>query len=203
MLELPPTVSLLNIEDYKESESVGDEIIKSHCSKIVEGYTIISGLTDNAHKFYAEVNVDNKRLWLLIKAIVAVYPEEVALIYHHRDDEPHYGRYLDKYELLNDLEEFKTELVQDGNLMFGIINDNSPEGFLEEVFVERTKYLKCWGMDADRFKLIMENFNIYPVEGLNFIDEFPHKTVPLTIIRPDLLGTMDLIGVLNDHYEIS
>lgn len=200
-LKLPPTVNTPDIELYANNEVVCQAIIKRHNSKVVEGYTVDVNVGGGIYKYYAEINIDNDRLWLLFKYIVIGFTGEVALIYHHRDFEPSYGCYLDKYVLLNGVEKYEKELVEDGNLMFGVTHQSDDDSVFEEVFIHRTKYIQCWGMNIDKFKGIMEKFELYQVDGLNFVGEFPLETVPLTLLFPDCIDTLELIEVFDDLYK--
>src|ERR1700744_2191885 len=99
-LKLASTISTPILEDYNSTTEFAKRVKKRESANIVEGYTLTTDFEMlQTHKFYSEINVDNDRLWDVFKDLVLKFPDEVALIYHHVDDEPTYGKYLDKDEL--------------------------------------------------------------------------------------------------------
>ena len=42
-----------------------------------------------------------------------------------------------------------------------------------------SKYIRYWGAELERFRLLMQSFHLPPVEGLEFIDEYPKIVTPL------------------------
>jgi len=200
-LKLAPTISTPKPSNFSLNFDVSKRIKEREDANIVEGYIITQDVENNAiYKFYAEINIDNDRLWSLIKYIISGFQSDVALIYHHIDEEPSYGNYVDKYELINELGKYEVELAQDGFLKFGAIHH--AEGFLEEVFVEKSKYIKYWGMDKETFTMVMEQFGLYPVKGLNFIDEYPMQTEVLSLHCENCLATGELLRIFDNLYKI-
>jgi len=198
-LKLAPTISTPILEDFHSNTDFAEKVRKRQSANIVEGYTLITEFdSPQLHKFFSEINVDNDRLWDVIKELVMQFPNEVALIYHHIDDEPTYGNYLDKYELIKILEEYKLELTQDGFLKFGIISNT--EDFLEEVFVEKAKYLQYWGMDKERFIESMNKSDLYYVKDLDFIDGYPLQTRVLNYYQPNAIETHQLLKKLDELF---
>ncbi|MFA6248846.1 MAG: hypothetical protein WC615_18025 [Mucilaginibacter sp.] len=199
-LLLPPTIRTPELIDTPQDQSILDIMERRLNANIVEGYTIINQFeSEQLYSFYSEINIDNNRLWHLIKALTVDFPDEVALIYYYIDDEePKYGEYVDKFELLNFLANYETEVVQDGFFNFGIINNTETE--LQEIFVHRTKYIQYWGMDEEKFKVIMDNFDLYEIENLNFIDEYPIQTTVLSVINTDVTNTLDLLKLFESRY---
>lgn len=107
-LKLASTVSTPELSYFQEGSSVAESIKRRWNAIIVEGYTITSNVPkEEKYRFFAEINIDNDRLWTVFKALIVNFPEEVALIYHHIDEEANYGEYVGKYELLNELEKYK------------------------------------------------------------------------------------------------
>ncbi len=122
----------------------------------------------------------------------------MSVIFGEIDEELNYGVYADKLETLSTLAQFETELVQDGHIQFGIISHNEHQ--LLEVFVERTKYIKYWGVDAETFSNIMIEFALNRMDDLNFIDEFPLATAPLSHYIPDARRPGELIELLKKEF---
>jgi len=199
-LLLPPTIRTPELIDIPQDESTLDMMERRRNANIIEGYNITNQFdSTQLYSFYSEINIDNNKLWHLIKALIVDFPDNVALIYHYIDDEePKYGRYVDKFELLVFLADYETELVQDGFFHFGIINNTETE--LQEIFVHRTKYIQYWGMDEKRFKVIMDNFDLYKIEHLNFIDEYPVQSTVLSAINADVTDTLDLLKIFKSRY---
>ncbi|RWY52307.1 hypothetical protein [Mucilaginibacter gilvus] len=199
-LKLAPTISTPELRDVPQTQDVLDMLERRKSANIVEGYKI-SGRTDpnDLFSFFSEINIDNEKLWSLVKALIIDFPEEVALIYQYIDDEePKYGEYVDKFSLINYLENYEKEVVQDGFLHFGIINNTETE--LQEVFVHRTKYIQYWGIDEVKFEETMKGFELYRKENLNFIDEYPVQTKVLSVINPEVTNTQDLLDLFESRY---
>ena len=196
-LELPPTLRTLNFDEVPKTKELIDAIEKSKQAKIVEGFTFTHNEThDLPFNFYAEINIDNSRLWDFFKTLALHLPVHISLIYNRVDEKANFGEYLDKFTVLNSIEKYKTEITQDCWLEFGVIHQT--DEFLEEIFVDSTKFIKYWGCDEEWFRTTMNSFNIYETQGLNFIDEFPKVTEALRLHNSHALETEDLIEELGD-----
>src|SRR5471032_1609406 len=96
-LQLPPTIYTPTREEVPNYPETIEAINRRTNAKIVEGFRIKrDDSKELGYKFFAEINVDNDKLWTLFKTLTLQMPEEIALIYGHIDIEPSYGRYLDK-----------------------------------------------------------------------------------------------------------
>lgn len=172
MLETPPTLRAPRPDEIPRSESVLNRLKEREIANITEGFTLKYNTSpDPTFLFYVEINIDNSRLWKLFIHLALHLPEEISLIFNHSDAEPLFGRYMDKHSLLETLEQFKVELTQDCFLEFGAIHHTGE--FLEEVFVDSTKYIKYWGSDEEWFRKSMAAFDIHEAPNLDFVDEFP------------------------------
>jgi hypothetical protein len=195
-LKLPPTIRTPRLDEVPQRPETIQKIRERQLAKIVEGYTINDNDSkEYPFKFYAEVNIDNENLWLILKTLIMQLPDEISLIYGHIDNDPAYSEYLDKYALLNHLEPFKTELTQDGFLEFGVIFQ--VETFMVEIFIKKAKYIQYWGMDKECFRKTMNDYGIYEIQDLNFIDEYPLMTESLRLYKSDILETNALL----DHFD--
>lgn len=191
-LETPKTLRTPNLDEVPKSKDLVDAITKSQSAKIIEGYVFkVNSSNDLPFKFYAEININNSRLWDLFKKLALHLPDEISLIFNHADNEAIFGKYQDKYVIINKLSDFTTELTQDCFLEFGVIHQT--ENFLEEVFVDCTKYIKYWGMDEDWFRATMNEFYISEIPDLNFMDEFPKVREALRLHFDNILETEELI----------
>jgi hypothetical protein len=205
-LLLPPTIRTARPDEVPKDEKILNRIVEREHANIVEGYTLKLNTSDELpFEFSAEINIDNNRLWLLFKTLTLQLPEEVACIYHHIDDEPTYGIYTDKFTLLNHLEQYKIEIAQDGFIEIGVIFNN--EEFLEEAFVKRAKYIQYWGMDQIRFEDTMHEFELYQLDDINFMDEYPLTTESLKTYNPavhdtdEFLEELDKLFVEDEDFE--
>ncbi|MFI5149236.1 MAG: hypothetical protein ACHQRM_05845 [Bacteroidia bacterium] len=175
-------------DELPDNPEVHERIKAMEKANIVEGYTLQENADiDLPFKFYAEINIDNSRLWDLIKAILQLMPDEVSVIYNRFEAEANYSPYLRKRQVRELLSKYKTEICQDCNLEFGIIH-HTEEG-LEELFVSESKYVKFWGCTEAPFRTLLAEMNLKEIPGLNFADEFPKVVEPLAGINPLVRAT--------------
>lgn len=194
-LELPPTVRTARADEVTPHEEVLKRLQEREGANLVEGYTFqYNPVKAPTFRFFSEINIDNSRLWSLFQALVLQMPEEVSVIYGHVDDEPAYGRYTSKHEVLDKLSDYKPELTQDGFLELGVIYQD--EQVLEEVFIKKAKYLQVWGTHEKKFRDTMNAFHLKEVRGLNFIDDFPLATEVLTAHLPGARETKTVVQAL-------
>jgi hypothetical protein len=191
-LKLPPTIRTARPDEVPQRAEVLDKIELRQKANIVEGFVLYQNETHELpFKFFAEINIDNDRLWDLFAALLLQLPEEVCLVFNQKDDEPAYSGYADKYAVYNQLATCKTEIMSDGLLEVGALYND--EAFMEEVFVKSPKYIQYWGMEEARFRKTMAEFNIFEVPSLNFIDEYPMVTEALRLHFPGAIETEDLL----------
>lgn len=201
-LELPPTIRTARQDEVTPHDEVLKRLQAREAITLREGYTFQHNPTNELpFRFFSEINIDNPRLWDLFTALAARMPDELSLIYGHIDDEPTYGRYLPKQELLAQLAAYRLELSQDGMLEAGLIYQD--EGRLEEVFIRRAKYLQFWGVDEAAFRDVMQAFGLEQVEGLSFIDDFPLATEPLQHHHPEAKDTEEVLQELKEQFSPS
>lgn len=194
-LKLSPTISLAQPNDISSDE---DDLMRPENTvrdNLVEGYIFTENRNErHPYKFFAEINIDNDRLWSLFKTLMMAMPEYQSLLTAYRDDIDNdvvrHG-YEDKYAIYNKIECFQKELTQDVFLKFGVIYQD--ESFLEEVFVCSYKYIWYWGMDAKSFREIMDSYSLYEVKNLKFIDNYPIITRELTYIDEEALSTDEVL----------
>lgn len=196
-LQLPPTLRTARLDEVTNpNEEVLKRLKEREAAPIVEGYTLRTVPEgDYPFRFFCEINIDNSRLWDLFKALVGIMPADVSLIYGHIDEEPAYGRYRNKEEVLQQLAPYELELTQDGLLEFGVIYQD--ESMLQEVFVKRAKYIQFWGMDEAPFREVMQQFDLAQAEALSFIDDFPLATEPLKVHYPEARETGEVLKAMS------
>src|SRR5690349_19722293 len=103
-LRLPPTIRTARPDEVPNQPNILQKIAERKTAKIIEGYTFrLNETHDLPFRFFAEINIHNENLWSLFQTLLLQLPEEVCLVYHHKDDEPGFTPYADKYEILNQL----------------------------------------------------------------------------------------------------
>ena len=205
-LQLPSTIRFPEENEVPMNSSVLERLKESKNANIVPGY-VFKPKDDNPDnvdlpfEFYAEINIDNPILWNLIIALCEeTIPENCALIFGHTDFEINYGIYENKSEILKYLENYKIELTNDTLLNWGIIYHDDES--LIEVFVDESKYLKYWGNDEDKFRKVMDQFNLREIENLEFIDEYPKVRENIKLHFRNILETGELIETLKQKFII-
>lgn len=198
-LELPLTLRLPRLDEVPHTPDLLESIRDGIEAKIIEGFTVMNNENSEfSFTFYAQININNSRLWDLFKVLALHLPDEISLIFGHADDEPFYGEYRDKYEVLNTISNYTTELTKDCFLEFGAIHHAG--NFLEEVFVDCTKYIKYWGADKDWFRQTMADFELFEIPDLNFIDQFPKVREAIHIHYNNTLFTEETILRLKEQF---
>ena len=173
-LVLPKTIRFPEENEFPMNSSVLERLRESKNANIVPGYVfkLKDDNPDNIDlpfEFYAEINIDNPQLWsLIITLSEETLPENCALIFGYIDSEINYGFYENKFEILKYLEDYKTELIHDTLLIWGLIYHDNEN--LTEIYVDESKYLKYWGNNEEKFRNIMNQFNLSEIENLEFID---------------------------------
>jgi hypothetical protein len=197
-LELPVTIRSPRYDELPDNERTRQKLIEREGANIVEGFTLRQNpSSDHPFKIYAEINIDNVNLWALFKALTLEFPEEVCLVYRHIDDEPSFSRYMGKSELMDQIQPFEFELTRDGFLEFGIIYQD--EKSLQEIYIKKAKYIQYWGMNEAAFRKTLADFEIYEVEDLNFIDEYPLATESLGSHFPEAIETNHILEQLKNR----
>jgi hypothetical protein len=200
MIELPKTIRPARFDEIPKNSTAFERLQKIDNAKIVEGYTFKLKEADNEEhkkipfKFYSEININNSRLWDLIIVLTDLLPDLSSLIIGDSDSEPNYCDYIEKIDLIDKLNKFKTELTEDPFLEWGIIYNDKE--VLTEIFVPDSKYIKFWGVDTDGFKTIMTKFDLNQVDDLEFIDEYLKVREPLRLFTNSIMDTNELINEL-------
>ena len=175
-LEAPPTLGLPLPENFPGHLELLVGLKERENAKIIEGY-VLRANTKHPHlpfTFYAEININNSRLWKLFTSLAYFLPEEVACIYNLFEQEASYGTYMNKSEIMQFLGKYELELTQDCNMEFGLTFQTDEE--FEEIFIAETKYIKAWSTGQAIFRQLMRTFGLEEIPDLKFNDEFP-KTV--------------------------
>lgn len=199
-LELPKTLRIATIEEIPDTVENREWLKEIKDAKIVQGYTYQTKPTDDSpFEFYCEINIDNSRLWELFSVLICTMPDEISFIYNHVDSEPNFSPYLSRNKLIEILLKYQKEFSQDGLLEFGAIYQD--ETVLIEAFVKKYKYIQYWGNNLLTFKNIMSEFELNEIKDLNFLDEFPMVTVPLTLVDSTAIQTETLVTQLYAEFR--
>ena len=105
-----------------------------------------------------------------------------------------------EFEILKYLEDYKTELIHDTLLIWGLIYHDNEN--LTEIYVDESKYLKYWGNNEEKFRNIMNQFNLSEIENLEFIDEYPKVRENINLHFENITETGELIETLRQTYVI-
>ena len=201
MLELPPNLRFPRPEELPNIKEVFERMKVLENTNFVEGYKLIKNTThDLFFKFYAEINIDNSRLWDLFNALANQLPDNISCIYNLHNEEAIFSVYKERNIILEQLENYKIELIQDCNLEFGLIYQR--EGQLEEILVSNFKYLKVWGNNHLAFNILMKDFKLNEMINLNFIDEFPRVIEPLTRFNEKAKMSETIIEEFNNLFKV-
>ncbi|TPE44688.1 hypothetical protein [Pontibacter mangrovi] len=203
MIELPPTIRLPRADEVPTDASVTESLQNIRHAKIVQGYKLLDNKEDEATEqipfsFYAEISIDNSRLWHLLHSLSGELPETASLIFGYEGEELHYSEALNKHELLTGLAEFSREIVQDTYIEVGLTYND--EAKLVEIIIADAKYVKFWGTDKEAFVQIMRVFGLEEIEDLEFVDEYPNVREPLTAFAAEAMPTDELISRLKERY---
>jgi len=203
-LELPKTLRAPEIDEVPMNSSVSERLKLRETAKIVEGFKILpkSNNTENkelAFNFYAEINIDNSKLWGLILELSKQMPDEISLIFNHSDCEPEYGIYSDRNQTLDFLSKYETEIISDTFIDIGMIFHSDSE--LIEIFVPESKYIKFWGVDQESFLKSMNKFDLKEIDGIEFVDEYPKVREPLRLFNENITDSNELIELLRTNFK--
>jgi hypothetical protein len=200
MLQLPPTLRTPRIDEVPNYSGVLDKFSEIKNSNIEEGYIFHENLTSEyPFKFFAEINIDNSKLWTIFVDLLLDMPNDLSCIYNLLDNDPKHSVYRAKDEILECLENYKTELVQDCRLEFGLISNT--EIALEEVFISSVKYLKYWGINDNSFRQKMHKHGLVEISKIKFIDEFPYVIEPLTLFNSNVKDSNIVIEEIDNFFK--
>jgi len=196
MLQLPITVRVPQVDEMPHREDAIELLAKRKTANITQGYTIKPNQTPQLHyAFYAEINIDNNRLWPLFLTLAVDMPAEVHCVYGLQEDEATTTEYLPKKDVLKYLAAVEKELTMDCTLEFGLLYHSKDA--LTEIAVTESKYIKFWGNDKAKFLRHMHDFQLKEIANLAFIDEYPKIVMPLRNFMPNARRPEDVVWFLN------
>ncbi|MCH8330211.1 MAG: hypothetical protein IH946_02345 [Bacteroidetes bacterium] len=203
MIQLPRTLRAPTLDEIPVDSPARKKLEELQTANIVQGYKLLDKEENEENKnspftFFAEINIDNSRLWDLINSLTAELPDVSSLIFGLQGSKPFYGEYLAKSELLMDLVEFKKELTEDTFIEWGLIYQDDEK--LVEIFIPESKYIKYWGVNKNSFSQIMNDFGLKEVADIKFVDEYPKVREALSSLDESAIGSEELITKLKEKY---
>jgi hypothetical protein len=203
MLALPITIRIPTDDEISYRPDFDEILHKRRRARIQEGYTLAlneAGAHRLPYRFQATINIDNNRLWDLFQALTLTLPAKVSCVYGLSEDETATTALLQKQFVLNELEKYREELVQDCQLAFGLLFQTKE--VLIELSISESKYLRYSGVELERFKLLMQSFRLPAVKGLEFIDEYPKIVTPLRELIPSAKAPESIIYYLDEAFHV-
>lgn len=202
-LELPITLRAPNIDEVPANSKVSERLEKRRTANIVEGFILHQkdnnpNHTDLQFNFYAEININNSKLWDLIKSLSNEMPETIAIIFGLEGSELNYGKYSSKEKTLSILSRYEKEIVADTFIEIGLIFHSEKE--LIEIFISKTKYIKFWGINENSFIQIMNDYNLQQIDNIAFVDEYPNIREALSLFDETAIKTSDLIKIFETEF---
>ncbi|WP_046245492.1 hypothetical protein [Hymenobacter terrenus] len=196
-LELPKTTRFA--EEQEVPRSYWNKIAARREAHFIEGF-VLTEVEDpeQLFRFYAEVNVNNSRLWKLFTQLAVILPDVCACLFCPYAGDVTYGEYQEKELILAILGSLQKELSEDCHLEFGLIYND--ESTLAEVYVTESKFVKIWGVDRQQFEQLMAQHGIPKFEEMQFVDEFPKVVVPLTTLDAEAKSTQEILDLLEDAF---
>ncbi|MBF9236307.1 hypothetical protein I2I05_02755 [Hymenobacter sp. BT683] len=199
-LELPKTTRFA--EEQEVPRSYWDKIAARREAHFVEGF-VLTEVEDpeQLFRFYAEVNINNSRLWEVFVHLAAMLPDVCACLFCPYEGDVTYGEYQEKELILAILGSLQKELTEDCRLEFGLIYND--ESTLTEIYVAESKYVKIWGVDRQHFEKLMAQHDIPYFEEMQFVDGFPKVVVPLTTLDEEAKSTEETLDLLENVFALN
>lgn len=203
MLILPVTIRIPSDEEINYRPDYDEIIRKRRRARIQEGYTLQLNEQEThrlPYRFLATINVNNDRLWELFLALAATLPAKVSCVYGLYEEESATTALLQKEFILNELEKYRQELTLDCRLEFGLLFQI--KDLMIELGVSESKYIRYWGVELERFKLMMQSFSLPAVKDLEFIDEYPKVVTPLRDLIPAAKAPESVVHYLDQAFQV-
>ena len=168
-------------------------------ANITAGFTITES-SDPRFSFYAEANVDGPQIWVVFRELCrTLLGPQTTLVLSEIDDEPSPVGSANVLAILNMLEPHRYQLINDGYLQFGLVDNRTD--LVSEVFVNPTKHFSVWLNDEELFRSILQDFGIPEAEELEFLDEYPHTTTRLPDDRVSFRDLTQLVEHFNEEIK--
>jgi len=195
-LVFPDGVRLAERHELPGPESERAQVLSSiQQAEIAPGFVLADSL-DRSFAFYSEANVDAPKIWDVFRDLSqSLLGPFATLVISEIDRELVPVGAADTGKILRLLEPHAYQLANDGLIQFGLLAKTVDT--ITEVFVAPTKHFMVWLNEEARFRSVMEAYAIPEVESLQFIDEFPRTTTPLSAEKTSFVDHDSLI----EHFE--
>lgn len=201
MLKLPVTVRIPADDELDYRPDIDEILFRRRKAKIVEGYSLVLNQNPRMpYRFQATVNIDNDRLWALFLTLAETLPGKVSCTYGIYEEDSMTTPLLQKDFVLKELEKYEEELTQECQLEAGILFQT--RDILIELNISASKYIRYWGAELERFRLLMKSFDLPPVEGLEFIDEYPKIVTPLRELDRNAKAPETVLYYLDQAFRV-
>jgi hypothetical protein len=196
-LKLPKTIRIIKKHELPKSYDYDQVLKKVNNLKIQPGYFIKNGA--NSDTFYAEININHQHLWNLFVKLSSLLPHKSKGVIIQHGQDAIFSNKTEIDTLLKIFEKFKLELLNDGNLEFGIV---IKDGIEKKVFVTDYKYIKFWGLkeENEKFKKIMKEFQLDEIADLGFIDEAPNTILSIKSVYPNAKHDYEVVEEIKKEF---
>lgn len=201
MLELPITVKIPTDQELDYRPDLDEILMKRRRANIREGYTL--KMNDNPrlpYRFLATINIDNSSLWDLFQALAETFPTTLSCVYGLYEEDSVTTPSLQKQFVLKELDRYEGEFTQDCQLELGLLFHT--KDVLIELSITESKYIRYWGIELERFKILMKDYRLPADDTLEFIDEYPKIVVPLRDVRSGAKAPETVIYHLDQAFHI-
>jgi hypothetical protein len=168
--KLPLGIRIPNFDEYPNGYNIDEINMKRDSASIIEGYNLTK-VQGEKFTHFAEINIDADNLWTLFVALSEGLIGDIAYgIIGFKDEKPTMSNFTEKQRIIDILNGYNFELVNDGYIQFGIAYYD--ESSLNQIFITSFKYLQVWTTDSKELVETLNKYKISEQENLNFIDEF-------------------------------
>lgn len=183
MIELPQTIRPARFDEIEAGSATDNRLQQLATANIVEGYSLMDNNETDKDKrlpfeFYAEINVNNSRLWKVIMALSDELPDVASIVFGYPGATPFYGNYVYKSDLLEEIKIYQREFSKDPFIEWGILISDKNQ--LIEIYIPDAKFIKFWGVDKDSFQKVMTRLDLFETKNIEYIDEYPIIREPLS-----------------------
>jgi hypothetical protein len=169
-------------------------------ANIETGFTIVKS-TDPRFSFYAEVNVNAPMIWIVFRDLCkALLGSRASLLMSEIDDDPAPLGSAGTVQILTMLETHSYQLAHDGNIQFGLVREDT--NALTEVFVTPTKHFQIWFDDEKRLRGVLKVHDVPEIEKLEFIDQYPRTTTPLSRDRVSFTDPSEFVEYVGKQIKL-
>ncbi|WP_435414538.1 hypothetical protein [Polaribacter aestuariivivens] len=202
-LELPITLSVPELKGFLDNDLIRNRLHLRQSANIVEGYKLIpnnpeTGYKELAFDFYAEINIDNSKLWSLFLLLCIELPKKGSLIFGEKGYELYHGKDTIVNDIIAFLKPYRKQIIADAFIEIGLISHT--EDRLVEVLIDSAKYIKFWGVDLHSFQQIMQTFGLKEREDIKFVDEYPLERKSLQLFDKNVTNTTSFLTILQEQF---